>query len=110
MPLWAIVSNCSSALYSMVHPSRNAFRCISSWYMVIIGLPADFLKMGNKKAHGLFRIHALCGGYLIIRGFETSQKGKSALFTSTKLLVKILAVRTAKTPILSGFSRATSIL
>jgi len=65
---------------------------------------------GNKKAHGFVLIHALGGLYSVVREFGSLQKGKNTFFTSTKSLVKISTVETAKPPILSGVSWATSFL
>ncbi|MBR4017006.1 MAG: hypothetical protein IKK11_04240, partial [Oscillospiraceae bacterium] len=61
-----------------------------------------------KKAHGFVLIHALGGLYSVVREFGSLQKGKNTFFTSTKSLVKILTVETAKPPILSGVSWAIS--
>ena len=61
-----------------------------------------------KKAHGFVLIHALGGLYSVVREFGSLQKGKNTFFTSTKSLVKISTVETAKPPIKSGVSWAIS--
>ena len=63
---------------------------------------------GNKKAHGFVLIHALGGLYSVVREFGSLQKAKNTFFTSTKSLVKISTVETAKPPIKSGVSWAIS--
>lgn len=63
-----------------------------------------------KKAHGFVLIHALGGLYSVVREFGSLQKGKNIFFTSTKSLAVFSAVETAKPPIKSGVSGATSFL